>query len=327
MIALNYKLTSFQDYLSRLAAVFETTVEQNKMVIPAGKGQGFFQAVQLLNGLEALVYNFSLKEDLVLKREPAAEEYYTLALEEIDNKAGFTLAIGSEPLKESERSIAFYLTSFLYDVESVLYKDVTLKGVRVLLTAPWMHKYLQLKEKENVLEKYINLKTCGVWYKPVDDSLRMLLDDVVRNEESPLLFYQNKILRIIESFFEWLYDEMKMLADKSGINRHDIEMAQKIEAILTNDVTRLPPTIREMAKEAAMSESKLKKIFKTVYSLPPYEYYQKQRMQKAKIMLLTGGYSIKDVGYTLGYSNLSNFTLAFKKVFGKLPSEVVKERR
>jgi AraC-like DNA-binding protein len=47
-------------------------------------------------------------------------------------------------------------------------------------------------------------------------------------------------------------------------------------------------------------------------------------MQKAKMMLLSGNYSIKDVGYTLGYSNLSNFTLAFKKEFGQLPSEVLK---
>lgn len=327
MIALHYKLTTFSDYLTRLAALFNAPFHDNKLLVPAEKGTGFFELVHLHNGLEAMVYNFTLKEDLVLKRQHTTEEYYTLALEEIGNKDGFRMVIGSEPLKESERSIAFYLTSFLYDVETVLYKDVSLTGVRVLLTAPWMRQYLQLEEKENVLEKYISLKTCGVWYKPVDTSLRNLLQEVVRTDDTPRLFYQNKVLRIIENFFIWLYDEMKMLADKIGINRHDIEMAQKIEALLTNDVTKLPPTIKEMAREAAMSESKLKKIFKTVYSLPPYEYYQKQRMQKAKIMLLTGGYSIKDVGYSLGYSNLSNFTLAFKKVFGQLPSQVVKERR
>jgi AraC-like DNA-binding protein len=50
-------------------------------------------------------------------------------------------------------------------------------------------------------------------------------------------------------------------------------------------------------------------------------------MQKARLMLLSGNYSIKDVGYSLGYSNLSNFTLAFKKEFHKLPSEITKEIR
>jgi AraC-like DNA-binding protein len=90
---------------------------------------------------------------------------------------------------------------------------------------------------------------------------------------------------------------------------------------------RLPPTIKELAKEVAMSESKLKKIFKTVFGLPPYEYFQKHRMQKARIMLLSGDHSIKDVGYTLGYSNLSNFTLAFKKEFKMLPSDLLKSIR
>jgi AraC-like DNA-binding protein len=47
-------------------------------------------------------------------------------------------------------------------------------------------------------------------------------------------------------------------------------------------------------------------------------------MQKARLMLLSGNYAVKDIGYTLGYSNLSNFTLAFKKVYGKLPSDVLR---
>jgi AraC-like DNA-binding protein len=142
------------------------------------------------------------------------------------------------------------------------------------------------------------------------------LHDLLELQAAPPLFYQTKILRIIELFFEWLYKEMKLFSGKSGISRQDVEAAQKIEARLTTDVTQLPPTLKELAREATMSESKLKKIFKAVYGLPPYEYYQRQRMQRARLMLLSGNYSVKDIGYTLGYSNLSNFTLAFKKVFG-----------
>jgi AraC-like DNA-binding protein len=201
---------------------------------------------------------------------------------------------------------------------------VNAKGIRIILTTPWMQRYLQLEQREAVLEKYIELKTAGIWYKPVNEELTSLLQELLTGTNVPRLFYSNKIFRIIELFFEWLYDEMQLNTSKSGISRHDIEMAQKIETVLTADVTKLPPTIKELSREAAMSESKLKKIFKTVYGLPPYEYYQKQRMQKARLMLLSGNYAVKDIGYTLGYSNLSNFTLAFKKVYGKLPSDVLR---
>jgi AraC-like DNA-binding protein len=111
------------------------------------------------------------------------------------------------------------------------------------------------------------------------------------------------------------------------VSRDDIEAAQKIEGILTDNAIVIPPTIKELSRKVAMSDSKLKKIFKSVYGLPIYEYFQKHRMQKARLMLLSGNYSIKDVGYSLGYSNLSNFTLAFKKEFHKLPSEITKEIR
>ncbi|MBD0286912.1 MAG: helix-turn-helix transcriptional regulator, partial [Flavisolibacter sp.] len=249
-----------------------------------------------------------------------------LVFDEVKARTGYSISIGSEQASEGGRNAAIYLISFLYDVENVLDKGIEICGLRILLSVPWMQRYLQLSEKENVLERYIALKTTGIWYKSVDAELKGLLHDLLKQSQTPQLFYQNKILRIVEIFFHWLYDELRLSPGKSNINRSDIESAQKVEGILTNDVTELPPTIKELAREVAMSESKLKKIFKAVYDVPPYEYFQKKRMQKARIMLLSGNYTIKDVGYTLGYSNLSNFTLAFKKEFGKLPSEVLKEK-
>ena len=82
-----------------------------------------------------------------------------------------------------------------------------------------------------------------------------------------------------------------------------------------------------LARMAAISESKLKKDFKTMYGYPIYEYYQKARMQAAQDKLLTGKFSVKEVAMELGYSNLSNFTIAFKKEFGILPSQLLSTRR
>jgi AraC-like DNA-binding protein len=325
MITVNYKLTSYADYLHQLAAVLGATVEDNQFRLPPAKGAGFFHVIEAENGPEAFLYDFTLNDTLVLKREQDSIEYYTLVFDILAREGSFRVKIDAdEGADNMERPTAFYLTSFLYDVESVLHKDVNLKGIRILLTPAWMQHYLQLSENEAVLEKYLALKTAGIWYKPVTDEVTTLLNDLLTGSGKPLLFYQSKILRIIELFFEWLYDEMKMMSGKSGISRSDIEAVQKIEAQLTADVTKLPPTLKELARDAAMSESKLKKVFKTVYGFPPYEYFQRQRMQKARLMLVSGNYSVKDVGYTLGYANLSNFTLAFKKVFGKLPSQLTK---
>lgn len=327
MISLNYKLTSYSALLHDLATVFHTNVANDLLILPDEVGEGFFKAVSSPE-FNALIYSFALKEDLQMKRKRETSEYYTLIFDELASPDTFELKIGQERLTDSAiRSSAIYLTSFLYDVEYILYKDISLRGLRVWLGRSWMQKYLRLTDIEDVLEKYIDLKTKNIWYKPVDPESRELLNALLETKDGTLLHYQNKILRIVEIFFDWLTSESMHLSQKSGISRSDIEAAQKIEGILTSETVSVPPTIRELSRQVAMSESKLKKVFKMVYGLPVYEYFQRNRMQKARVLLLSGNYSIKDVGYSLGYSNLSNFTLAFKKEFGRLPSEVVKEIR
>lgn len=328
MIEFRYKLTSYLSILDQFANVFQTELTDHTLVIPPAFGKGFFKLVNLSYGLQSLVYNIQLTDDLHFLRESTNTEFYLLSFDQISTANKGSIRINGEDLtEEQQRNTAIYLTSFLYDVELTLQKGTTLTGIRILLPLQWMQEYLELNEKEEVLERYVSLKTAGIWYMPVDVELKELLDAVFSTEKKLPLFVTNRIMRIVEKFFDWLYNELQCLSSSTGISRADIMAAQKVEGILTNDITALPPTIKELAREVAMSESKLKKIFKTVYGTPPYEYFQKQRMQKAMTLLQSGTHSIKDVGYTLGYSNLSNFTLAFKKAFGVLPSAITREIR
>ena len=321
----DYKLESFKSYLEQFAAALNTSLVDNVLPIPEEKGAGYMKLLHFGNMLEASVYDMHFNFDVLFRREKDSQEYYTLVFDEVQSFSSIQVKIGNEKLPaDHDRSMALYLTSYLQDLEMLLSKNITVRGFRIILSPEWMRNYLHLEGNQDTLEEYINLKASGIWSKPIDNESRELFLEIVSNPSASLLYYQNRILRIVEIFFEWLYNESKTHTTHIHIPREDIRSAQKVESILTNDITTLPPTIRELAKTVAMSESKLKKIFKGVYGLPPYEYFQKQRMQKAKMMLLSGNYSIKDVGYTLGYSNLSNFTLAFKKEFGQLPSEVLK---
>jgi AraC-like DNA-binding protein len=56
------------------------------------------------------------------------------------------------------------------------------------------------------------------------------------------------------------------------------------------------PTINQLAKQAAMSPSKLKKQFKDVYGLPIYEYFQKNRMQREIDLLIQVNRSVNSLG-------------------------------
>ena len=229
MITFNYKLTNYKDYLQQLAALLGTTVANDTLLVPPSAGTGFCKSIILEDGPEALLYDFTLNNTLVLKRQPDPKEHYTLVFDELEQDDRFRVVIDTEEANNAaNRTSAFYLTSFLYDIESVMHAGMHVKGIRISLSVGWMQQYLQLARNEAVLEKYIALKSAGIWYKPVNDELSTLLSELLNGQDMPLLFYQNRILRIVELFFEWLYDEMKVTAGKRGISRHDIEMAQKI---------------------------------------------------------------------------------------------------
>jgi AraC-like DNA-binding protein len=327
MITFSYKLTSYHQFIEAFGRFLGAGTINNELRLPATVGDGFMRAFSF-NGIDALLYNVTVHKDVLLKREKDATEFYTLAYDEASGVDGFKLTISNDAYTgEEQRSSFLYLTSSLLEMDSIFYKDVPLKGLRIFLPTAWMRQYLQIPERDDILEQYIRLKTAGIWQKPIDIDTRTIVQELLSDQQHTLLSYQNRMLRLVEIFFNWLYNEMHRHTGGRPLSRSDILAARKIESLLTTDITILPPTIKEMSRQFAMSESKLKKVFKTVFGLPPYEYYQKNRMLKARQLLLSGNFSIKDVGYTLGYSNLSNFTLAFKKEFGKLPSEVAREGR
>jgi AraC-like DNA-binding protein len=152
------------------------------------------------------------------------------------------------------------------------------------------------------------------------------LGEIVTNEVDAAfetLVIQNRVMLLLERFFTRIYNKMSDMHFDVKLSNEDINRLKAIEKELVKDFSVEPPGIAKLARMAAMSPSKLKNSFKEVYGLPVYQYYQKHRMNKAKAMLLSRKYTVKEVGMDLGYSNLSNFAKAFKKSFDQLPSHLL----
>jgi AraC-like DNA-binding protein len=137
------------------------------------------------------------------------------------------------------------------------------------------------------------------------------------------LVVQNRVLLLLERFFTRIYAKMNDTHFDVKLSNDDISRLKLIETELLKDFSVEPPGIPKLARMAAMSPSKLKNSFKEIYGMPIYQYYQKHRMNKAKAMLLSKKYTVRDVGIEVGFSNLSNFAKAFKKSFDQLPSDLI----
>ncbi len=56
-----------------------------------------------------------------------------------------------------------------------------------------------------------------------------------------------------------------------------------------------------------------------MYGESIYAYYQKLRIEKASELLQNNDFTIKKTAAAIGYNNMANFNLAFKKQFNTLP--------
>jgi len=75
-----------------------------------------------------------------------------------------------------------------------------------------------------------------------------------------------------------------------------------------------------LAQLARLSPYYFCRAFKLSFGLPPHRYHTSRRIEHAKSLLATRAHSVTDIGLTVGYSETSSFTAAFRKVAGLTPS-------
>jgi len=106
----------------------------------------------------------------------------------------------------------------------------------------------------------------------------------------------------------------------SGMHINDIKALYAIKLHL-QATPHVPPNIAALAENAGMSAPKLRKLFKQTFGKGVFEYYQVMRMQEAARLLKDGHLSVSEVGYRLGFTNLSHFSRVFEHHMGILPKK------
>jgi AraC-like DNA-binding protein len=105
----------------------------------------------------------------------------------------------------------------------------------------------------------------------------------------------------------------------------DKEIALGIKKIIDAELG-VHYTIAYLAEKAAMSESRLKRLFKTVFKTTLYAYLSQQRMSFATDLLQQNQKTLRQITKLTGFKNYSNFIRAFKKHTGLPPSKYRKQK-
>ena len=163
-----------------------------------------------------------------------------------------------------------------------------------------------------------NLSVCG--------RARLVLDQILHPSQEGILrqiYLQGKSIELLLCSTECLTQDReegfscRFLANPEG--RQKITRARDL---LVQNLDE-PLTIRELARKVAINECYLKKGFKEIYGTTIYDYFQKERMEKARQLLYENGLSVSQVASSMGYSCISHFSTAFRKHTGLKPCELL----
>jgi AraC-like DNA-binding protein len=303
MIMYAFRLENYEKWLQEFAAKFSLSANDNLLLLPPYLGEGTIQAHNISPDLSYLVMNFRLEEDLELHREAGDVQ-------------GFSLSFGDEISLSDARDSENIKIPAGHSIKKLLIFSSE-KIAAQYLPADLLLQLESLAREKNITSNpyFISL--------PQRESLKEIFsvkeDDPLRQVKSLA-----HIVRLAEKFLHSFMRQEHNFTPRP-LKKNDMESMRHIEQILSSRLEGFP-SLESLAHEVFMSTSKLKNIFKQVYGYTLYDYYNKSRLLRAKEMLVTGQCSIKQAGSEIGFSNLSHFAKAFKKEYGMLPRDMVRNR-
>jgi AraC-like DNA-binding protein len=329
MIHFSYSDTNYLSYFPKVAKALSSKIENNCIRFAEQTGKGYMELIALGDNIHSIINNYVLNTDIEFNRKKNPQPFFILHFIEMKSTKDAMEITGEGKVKTKGHVItSAMLTCSLFELSYILPAHTSNRGVNIILTKEWIQKYMDMGiDDDDLCSTFFSLKVQHLNEEPFNTEYRNYFNQIFDTpEHKPMreLHIRNTIMMLVEIFFKRLHKKTKALQDSPirKMNPNDLYKLMDVESILVKDFSKSPPTIVNLATYTNMSVSKLKSSFKRVYGSGIYEYFQKNRMQKAKSMLVSNGYSVKEVGLQLGYTNLSNFSLAFKKEFGLLPSQI-----
>ncbi|HEY9691160.1 MAG TPA: AraC family transcriptional regulator [Oculatellaceae cyanobacterium] len=125
----------------------------------------------------------------------------------------------------------------------------------------------------------------------------------------------------VEMLVLWLYQALsgeRPPQSTARLRSTDIDRIHQAKDILLQEIDN-PPSLMTLARQVGVNDCTLKRGFRQVFGTTVFGYLYNYRMEKARSLLLENQHSIMAIAQTVGYTNLSAFSTAFRKKYGLSP--------
>jgi len=302
----------------QFATAIGATIKGRFFYIPENKGGGYITGFSWNdNNLRMLVRNYYLNEEVLIER--------TNELAEGQDDIIFILnGIFSSAEGQSKQLVTEQANVFIcmHAVSSVLTmpSDTFFRSITIAVSRQYLREVFG-SVQHPVVASILEAKENFAYETGISPEMIKTASEILQHPVPEILeshYCKLKCEELLCYIFSLLMQ--REATPTSSMHTRDIKAIYAVKLNLQSHIYE-PLQIAALARQAGMSEPKMRKLFKQTFGKGIFEYYQSVRMQEAARMLRAERLSVSEVGYKLGFTNLSHFTRVFEQNIGVKPKK------
>lgn len=115
-----------------------------------------------------------------------------------------------------------------------------------------------------------------------------------------------------------------VISDKPKEVIEPSQLIQKVQDYILNHLEEDLPSTKALAQMFGTNEFTLKQNFRTLFKTSVYQYYNDERLKKARLLIEQTKIPLANVALLSGFNNYTNFYKAFKKKYNQSPSDLLR---
>ncbi|MEL7117822.1 MAG: two-component regulator propeller domain-containing protein [Bacteroidota bacterium] len=244
-------------------------------------------------------------------------------------------------LVEDNYQMLYYLENELFQDYNIITAVDGAKGVEIAkenipdlivadLMMPEMDGYEMckvLKTEETTCHIPIVILTARVGIESEKKGLESGADEYL-NKPFDIELLKLRIRNLLQTktkLFEQFRHNSDQVEFRKAKNTNEKEFIQDLTKIIKENLDKNEFDIETLGQLMGYSRSALYKKIKAITDMSTTEYIRYVRLSEATKLLKENKYTISQVTYLVGFSDPKYFRNCFKKVYGKLPSEYIRD--
>lgn len=309
-------------FLAGFADLLGTEVKNGILVIPETKGKGYLMGFRLDNSINMLVSFYEFNDNLLAKRFGGQNTLNRILFS--FNNIFPDAHSKNKYSREDLPSIQIFKGKL--NIETFYPGRTKFNSIFIGIDSDQLAKILGLHIDNEIFKNIIASEQSILFEELISPKIQQVALEIIQAEIRDSLsdfFFKIKAEELIYLTLKELFKRENPTTH--ALNQIDVQKIYKVRDLILTDINE-PPVIKDLASQIGMSESKFKRLFKQIFGDSFFSYYQKFRMKEAARLLKENEMSVSQVGFSLGFSNLSHFAKVFEEHIGMKPKSFQKKK-